>query len=437
MPVIVPECTCCWECKYFQRIKSDNFISPKTFLCLAYPDGIPKDYFFEEKKEGQICKGGLIFEEHHPSYGPYADKPHFNDTYISIIKSKFGEYPVFFTTGLDCQNFTNYDLNNTFFVIDSNVYDLYKNIFSLIKRENIFLIEALEKNKNIDTVLKLVNFFSNLQVDKSSKIVCFGGGITQEITSFACNIFLRGIKWEFFPTTLLAMSDSCIGGKCSLNYEGIKNHLGVFYPPSKIRIDTYFLKTLKKDDIINGWGEIFKSCLLNEKFAKEIFSIDFNYEDIFSKTDYTLYSFYQDFISYSLRVKKYVIEKDELEGRFRMILNYGHTFGHALESYTNNSISHGKAVLWGIDVINFIAFKKNIMNEEDFLKIRKYIYAHFLDIESIKIDNPNELFKFVKKDKKVRNDKLYVVYLEKIGSPIIIKEDIGELEKIFLGAMKK
>ena len=129
MPVIVPDCTCCWECKYFQRIKSDNFISPKTFLCLAYPDGIPKDYFFEEKKEGQICKGGLIFKEQHPSYGPYADKTHFNDTYISIIKSKFGEYPVFFTTGLDCQNFTNYDLNNTFFVIDSNVYDLYKNMY--------------------------------------------------------------------------------------------------------------------------------------------------------------------------------------------------------------------------------------------------------------------------------------------------------------------
>ena len=115
-----------------------------------------------------------------------------------------------------------------------------------------------------------------------------------------------------------------------------------------------------------------------------------------------------------------------------MILNYGHTFGHALEAYTENSISHGKAVLWGIDVINFVTYKKHIMSKEDFLKIRKFIYDHFFDIDSIKITNSERLFSFIKRDKKVRNGKLFVVCLEKIGYPVIFEEDIKELEKIFL-----
>lgn len=430
MSFITPTSTCCLDCIYFQKIKSEKEnTSSENFFCLAYPEGIPKDFVFEEKKDGQICKDGLFFKKnkHHID-----DKVTFNDKYINIIKSNFGDYPVLFTRGFNKQNLTNYDLNNTFFVIDSNIHNLHKELFSLVPLEKIFFIEAIEQNKTIEKVLDLVNFFSDSKVDKSSKILCFGGGITQEITSFACNIFLRGIKWEFYPTTLLAMADSCIGGKCSLNYKGIKNQLGVFYPPSKVRINPYFLKTLKKDDIINGWGEIFKSCLLEEKFAKELFDIDFTYEDIFSKNDHTLYDFYRNFISYSLQVKKNIVEKDELESKFRMILNYGHTFGHALEAYTENSISHGKAVLWGIDVINFVTYKKNIMSKDDFLKIRKFIYDHFLEINSIKITNSERLFSFIKRDKKIRNGKLLVVCLEKIGYPVIFEEDIKELEKMFL-----
>ena len=430
MSLVIPNCICCLDCVYFQKIESDRVDTPKNFFCLAYPDGegIPKDFVFEEKKTGQICKDGLIFKKNKHRID---DKVGFNDKYISIIKSKFGDYSLLFTRGFNKQNLTNYELNNTFFVIDSNVYDLHKELFSLIPNEKIFLIEAIEQNKTIEKVLELVNFFSDSKVDKSSRILCFGGGITQEITSFACNIFLRGVKWEFYPTTLLAMADSCVGGKCSLNYKGVKNQLGGFYPPSIVRINTYFLKTLEKDDIINGWGEIFKSCLLDEKFAKELFSIDFTYEDFFSKSDHTLYGFYRDFISYSLRVKKNIVEKDELEGKFRMILNYGHTFAHALEAYTENSISHGKAVLWGIDVINFIAYKKNIMTKDDFLKIREFINEHFLNIKSIEISEPQKLFEFVKKDKKIRNDKLFVVYLEKIGCPVIVEENVEELKKVF------
>ena len=136
-------------------------------------------------------------------------------------------------------------------------------------------MDAVEEMKNMDTVMKIVEFFRKAGVLKNWKVICIGGGITQDVTTMASDLYLRNIDWIFYPTTLLSMCDSCIGGKCGLNLGAYKNQIGVFYPPKKIVIDTGFLQTLKEADIINGWGELLKFSLTDgedfyEKLKRDI-----------------------------------------------------------------------------------------------------------------------------------------------------------------------
>ena len=296
------------------------------------------------------------------------------------IKSKLYDYEVEFINSVD-EKLSLLKEKSTF-VIDRNVYKLYSQLFENISEENIFLIEAIEQEKNIETVLKLIDFWKKIGVKKNWKVICFGGGITQDITTFASNIYLRNIDWYFFPTTLLAMSDSCIGGKCGINLGKYKNQLGVFYPPKKIFIYDKFLETLAEADYVNGWGEILKFSLTE---TKEFF------DQLFVEEQFIPCEYINEYVYKGLKVKKNVVEADEFEGDLRRILNYGHTFGHALEAYTNNRIPHGTAVIWGIDVVNYIAFKSGILAEDIYYKIKRLIKTAFIR-EEIIIEDAKRLF---------------------------------------------
>ena len=270
----------------------------------------------------------------------------------------------------------------TFYVIDKNVYELYKEKF--IDCKQIFLMDAVEDKKNMDTVMEIISFMQNIGLRKDWKVVCFGGGITQDVTTLASNLFLRNVDWYFFPTTLLSMCDSCIGGKCGINFKHAKNQIGTFYPPKKIFIDVRFIDTLTKDDYINGWGELLKFSLTSDpKF----------YDDLKAERKYIPCPNIAQYIHRGLFEKKTVIEADEFESDLRRILNYGHTFGHALEAYTDHAIPHGKGVIWGIDVANFIAMKEGLIDEEYYLDIKSLIRKNFIT-EEIVIDKtaPPPLF---------------------------------------------
>ena len=329
------------------------------------------------------------------------------------IKSNLYNYEVEFIENLDTQ-ISKFD-NCCSFVIDKNVFNLYKRYFDFIESNNIFLIDAVENKKNIQTVLELVDFWRERNIKKNWKIICFGGGITQDITCFASNIYLRNIDWYFFPTTLLAMSDSCIGGKCGINYGDYKNQLGVFYPPKKIFICKEFLNTLSDLDYLNGWGEILKFSLTsNSKFYYQLKN-----ENSFIPCDNIGKYIYKGLI-----VKKTIIEEDEFEGDLRRVLNYGHTFGHALEAYTHYGVPHGKGVIWGIDVANYISYKLNMLSREEYLDIKKLIKTSFIKDEII-INDKEMLFNDIKADKKVKNNKLYFALLSKISNLIIYPLEIN------------
>ncbi len=308
------------------------------------------------------------------------------------IKSSLYDYEVVFTEnfGGELSSFS----DNTVYVVDKNVYDLYEKEFECIQGKSIYFMDAVEEKKNMDTVMEIIYFLKESGVKKNWKVLCFGGGITQDVTTIACNLYLRNVDWYFFPTTLLAMSDSCIGGKCGINFGPYKNQIGVFYPPKKIYIDTRFLTTLSEDDHINGWGEILKFSLTNNASF---------YEELKKEASYIPCENIAEYIHKGLFTKKVVIEEDEFDTDLRRVLNYGHTFGHALEAYTHNAIPHGKAVIWGIDVVNYIAWKEGLIPEEYYLDIKGLIKRAFMKQELV-VAEAKKLFDIIKTDKKVQDN---------------------------------
>lgn len=342
------------------------------------------------------------------------------------IKSSLYDYSVYFVDSFDTV-LKEYSENITY-VIDRNVYELYKPSFSGINTDLVFFMDAIESKKNMETVMEIISFWQEKHVRKNWKVLCFGGGITQDVTTIAANLFLRNIEWYFFPTTLLSMCDSCIGGKCGINFNGYKNQIGVFYPPQKIYIDTHFISTLSYEDNINGWGELLKFSLTSDpKF----------YEDLASEKSYIPCEAIGEYIYRGLWVKKDIIEEDEFEHDLRRVLNYGHTFGHALECYTNNKIAHGTAVIWGIDVVNYIAVKEGLIEESYYLKIKKLIKDYFLTKEIV-IDDADKLFEIIKTDKKVKNNTIFLAVLcDKSKLTIYPKEIDSSFDDMFKAYLRE
>jgi 3-dehydroquinate synthase len=216
---------------------------------------------------------------------------------------------------------------NAFVVIDSNVYDLYP---QLLTHNNYIKFICTEELKNLDGVNVILSEFIKRKINKKTEIIAVGGGILQDVVGFCASIYHRGINYSLVPTTLLSQVDSCIGGKTSLNYRDGKNLLGTFYPPAEIYICTEFTKTLSRLDYISGLGEVYKFHILQNKIK------DFNIE----KDALSL-------IQNSLEYKANVISKDEFDTGLRRTLNFGHTFGHALEVTSNHQIPQGIAIIIG------------------------------------------------------------------------------------------
>lgn len=338
-----------------------------------------------------------------------------------LIHSNLYDYTVEFTEDFS-ENLKQFE-ETTVYVIDKNVYQLYEEKFSALNRDKIFLMDAVEKKKNMDTVMEIISFLQKLGVRKNWKVVCFGGGITQDVTTIASNLFLRNVEWYFFPTTLLSMCDSCIGGKCGINFGAYKNQIGVFYPPKRIFIDVQFIDTLTEEDYVNGWGELLKFSLTSRE--------DF-YEKLKNENEYIPCKNIMQYIHDGLSVKKEIIEEDEFESDLRRVLNYGHTFGHALEAYTQNEIPHGKGVIWGIDVVNYIAWKEQLITREYYEEIKALIKRAFIKTE-IQIDEPEKLFEIIRTDKKVKGNILSFAMLDGSSHLIVYPMALDDkLEKMFL-----
>lgn len=340
-----------------------------------------------------------------------------------IIRSSTKNYNVNIFT--DFEKVKNIDIDEkTFVVIDKTLYGLYKEeLFANIPEKQLYIIEALEENKTIDTALEICEILTGIPAKRNAKLISFGGGIVQDVTGFVANILYRGINWTFYPTTLLAACDSCIGGKTSLNYKKFKNLLGTFFPPDEINICTPFFKTLSEKDFQSGLGEVVKFNVMYGE--KGITRIEDNIDALLRREDSKL----EEFVNNSLLFKKDFIEEDEFDKGVRIHLNFAHTFGHAFETMSNYVIPHGTAVAMGTIVANRISLSRGWLNEQQVNRVENVLWKIIhVDADSIKVDM-DEVIAAIHKDKKqVGNDLTAVLMKDDMKLQIVHDVKRDEIE---------
>ncbi|MDQ0205137.1 AroB-related putative sugar phosphate phospholyase (cyclizing) [Pectinatus haikarae] len=329
-----------------------------------------------------------------------------NFHYNIDIKSHFKTYNVEFSETLsDVMDFVR--RSETFFVLDNRVFDLYRDKLPCFPKERLFLVEANENKKNIWTVLDICEKMTNMPSKRNTHIISIGGGIIQDITGFVASCLYRGIYWTFYPTTLLAACDSCIGGKSSLNYKGFKNLLGSFYPPDKIKIYSQFFHTLTLRDYCSGLGEVVKfNTIIGESGIEHI---EKDIDEILKHNYMKLFTY----IRSSLEFKKNFIEEDEFDKNSRILLNFAHTFGHAYETTSEYKIPHGLAVVLGMVTANNISVQRKFISIEYAARIEKICRKILQDIE-IKKEwfILNSIISAIHKDKKQTNQSITAILLK-------------------------
>jgi len=318
----------------------------------------------------------------------------------------------------EIQNKLDENPKNLLFV-DKKVFDLYlKNL--KINESRILFAEANEEFKTLENgFLKLISFLEENEFTKGETLITVGGGVTEDVAAFAGACYKRGIKWLFYPTTLLSMCDSCIGGKTGINHNRVKNQLALFSAPSEVIINLEFLKTLSDFDIKSGMGEILKLLVTGGRQALDVYIK--NVESGKVKT----FDCYKPLILSSLAVKRAVVEEDEFELYYRKSLNYGHTLGHAIEVLSNYKIPHGQAVIIGMVIVNKLAKDKGILNDEDY-KLTQTLSKELLGKSIMKEVCLDGLDKLLKKDKKTEGDFVNFVIISKLGDTKFLKMKIND-----------
>jgi 3-dehydroquinate synthase len=286
--------------------------------------------------------------------------------------------------------------SSLYVLIDRNVWQQFgPSIQPAVENRPLMLINATEEAKTLEGVSAVATWLQQNKATKQSHLLAIGGGIVQDIAAFTSHCYYRGIRWSYLPTTLLAMSDSCIGAKCGINHNGFKNHLGVFQAPQRVHIATEFLEGVDDVHVKSGYGEILKLLITG---SQEDFAF---LEAALAPPGSSLRSSHlPEFIRRSLANKRTIIEQDEFETDLRRILNYGHTFGHALENLSGYEVPHGLAVAWGIDVVNHIAVRKGLLSPGYAARIRAFIKTH-LAFEMQYVPKADVLVEATKSDKKV------------------------------------
>lgn len=327
---------------------------------------------------------------------------------MSVIKihSRLGDYDVRFENIREFLSGLEHSFQQRMYIVDGKVWDLYrKNLLSSIKEEVITLPIA-EENKCLKTVEFLYDKLIECSAKRNVALISIGGGITQDITGFLASTLYRGMHWIFVPTTLLAQADSCIGSKTSLNYKGYKNLIGTFYPPTTVCIESGFLQTQSDVDYFSGLGEVVKLFLLGgQTKVKEMTSL---LPKLILKDEKAL----SVSVRKALQIKKNYIENDEFDNGKRNLLNYGHCFGHALETSSDFAVPHGQGVVAGMALANFIARERRLLSSSLEMTIRQELLFPSLKIKlRKKYLDAKIIIEGMKKDKKRTGEGLAVVMM--------------------------
>ena len=306
--------------------------------------------------------------------------------------------------------------SSTFVLVDENTEKFCLELFikkSGIKSFNKIIISSGEENKNIDTCISIWGQLNSFKADRKSLLINLGGGVLTDIGGFAASTYLRGIEFINIPTTLLGMVDAAHGGKTGIDFKQLKNQIGVFNEPLEVLLDDEYLKTLSKEEFINGYAEVVKHSLLTDKP-----DLTFNRLiklDLFKDSDYIINSYSS--------VKNEIVESDKYESSIRKILNLGHTIGHAVESYSYISdkvvdLKHGQAIVIGIITELYISHKKFNFPLKDVVTVKEHLKNYFSLIQ-LEEDDILNIYDLMVYDKKNEGSKINFVLLKEIGKPVI------------------
>jgi len=336
------------------------------------------------------------------------------------IKFSSGNYAVTIGSGFIVQGHERRD-NCNFEIIDENISHLWPEI---CKIDSIKIL-ATEENKTLIKVSEVIERLRGLGANRQSHLQVYGGGVVQDISTFIASSYMRGISWTYCPTTLLGMVDSCIGGKSSLNVGIYKNIAGNFYPPKNILIDVDFCKTLEVEELVAGLCEVVKICFASDGNEFEDFLSIFSGSPIPLIHDKLI-----KLVKLSLITKKRFIEEDEFDEGVRLHLNFGHTFGHAIEAGTSFLVTHGVAVGLGMLAELDLSEKIGVLPKGNVRvgKLKSYIYELLKYVPNLQknietLDFGKALSSF-KSDKKHRNNFYHVIvangdgYLQRGSLPI-------------------
>lgn len=317
-------------------------------------------------------------------------------------------------------------------VTDSHVKGLYADMLKNLlcphaKQVDVFEFPAGEAFKTLDTVRDLYAFLIAQHYDRKDLLVALGGGVVGDVTGYAAATYLRGIDFIQVPTTLIAQSDSSIGGKTGVDFDGYKNMVGAFYMPRLVYMNIETLKTLDDRQFYSGFAEVMKHGLIRDALFYE-WLLEHMYE-IHERDTETL----KEMVMRSCTVKKLIVEKDPLEKGDRALLNFGHTIGHAIEKYKNFELSHGESIALGFVAAAYISWKRELLTMEEYYEIRDMLVPFNLPISIDHID-PEQIVALTKSDKKMEHGTIRFILLKKIGKAMI---DTSVTEQEMLDAVRE
>ena len=293
--------------------------------------------------------------------------------------------------------------------------DIIKKITEITKNHSkvfVIILDQGEKAKSLSNYQSIINFLIDNKFDRSDGIIAVGGGVIGDISGFVSSTYLRGISYIQIPTTLLAQVDSSVGGKTAVNIPAGKNLIGAFYNPKGVIIDTNVLHTLSSRELNAGLAEVIKYGLIQNKYLLSL--LEKNVAAILNRN----HKIIEEVIFESIKTKAKIVTKDEKETGIRALLNFGHTFGHAIEAHGKyKKILHGEAVAKGMLIASKISMLEGLISEKELLKIRNLLLDYRFDL-SLNY-NYMDLKPFIFRDKKVQKGNLNLVLLKGMSKGIV------------------
>lgn len=279
-------------------------------------------------------------------------------------------------------------------------------IHELVQNFEVLEMKAGEKHKHLTTCSSIWQQLIEAGADRKSLLINLGGGVVTDLGGFVASTYKRGIQFCNLPTSLLAMVDASVGGKTGIDFLNIKNSIGTFQTPDAVFIDSVFLNTLPKRHLINGTAEILKHGLIHSATHLHNF-LSMGLQDNFSQI-----------IEESIAIKQQIVEKDPYEQGLRKILNFGHTLGHAIESYSvkneQNYLLHGEAIALGMIAEAYLSIKYCGLSKFEFENIQASIFNYF-ETKHYTVHQIREMMLFLKQDKKNEHGQLNMSLLKSIG----------------------